>query len=172
MGELLLEKTVKSALLVADEVLIVGKGAKPKEFKGAKWIVEPFTGYSPLYGILTALKEARGERVLILPGDCPLVRAEVLRLLTEKEPPAFIERNYLFAVLKKENFLLVEEMVRKGVHKVRELHRRLKSREIKVKEVKPFDFKGVSFTNLNYFDEYRNLFLGRENEKADGRGAD
>jgi molybdopterin-guanine dinucleotide biosynthesis protein A len=162
LGELLIEGAVKAARQVADEVLVVGKGLPPKEFKGARWASEAFTGHSPLYGVLTALKEAKGEKVLTLPGDCPLIRPEVLKLLAQKEPPAFIEGNYLFALLRKGDFLTVEEMLREGEHKVRELHRRLKSRKVKLKEVLPLDYRVESFKNLNYYEDYTSLFTGEE----------
>jgi len=162
LGELLVERAVKAARQVAGEVLVVGKGLAPKEFKGARWVGEAFTGHSPLYGVLTALKEARGDKVLILPGDCPLIRSEVLKFLARKEPPAFIEGNYLFALLRKGDFLTVEEMLREREHRVRELHGRLKSREVKLREVQPLDYRSESFKNLNYYEDYRSLFTGEE----------
>ncbi len=166
MGELLVERAVKAARKVADEVLIIGKGLPPKEFKGARWVCEAFTGYSPLYGILTALKEAKGEKVLILPGDCPLVKPEILKYISRKEPPAFVEGNFLFALLRKGDFLTVEEMLREGEHRVRELHRRLKSKEVKRAELKPFDYREESFKNLNYFKDYREVFGRREMKRV------
>jgi len=161
-GELLVEGALRAAKAVADEVLVVGKELAPKEFKGARWVSEAFSGYSPLYGILTALKEAKGEKVLILPGDCPLIRPEVLKLLAQKEPPIFIEGNYLFALLSKGSFLTVEEMLREGEHRVRELHRRLKSKEVRLKELQPFDYRGESLKNVNYYSDYKSLFTGEE----------
>ena len=160
LGELLIEHVVRVARRVAGEVLIVGKGLPPKEFRRARWVSEAFSDHSPLYGILTGLKEARGEKVLILPGDCPLIRAQVLEFLMGKEPPAFVENNYLLALLRKVDWLTVEEMVKRGEHRVRELHRKLGSREIKLERIYPFDPGGESFKNLNYYRDYRNLFSG------------
>ena len=165
MGGLLVERAVRAARQVADEVLVIGKGLPPKEFKGAKWVCEAFTGYSPLYGVLTALKEAKGKKVLILPGDCPLVKPEVLKYLSRKEPPAFIEGNFLFALLRKGDFLTVEEMLKEGEHRVRELHRRLRSKEVKRAELTPLDYRGESFKNLNYFKDYREVFTGEDGRR-------
>ncbi len=166
MGRLLVDWAIKSVREVTDTVFVVGKGSPPKEFKGARWLCEPFPHYSPLYGILTALKEAPGEKILIVPGDCPFVRASLLRALVNRPAPVFIEGNYLFALFRKVDFTVVEEMLREGEHRVRELHRRLKSKEVKLRELLPFDFRGESFKNLNYYKDYAEALTGVKGGKA------
>ncbi len=138
---------------VCDEVLVVGKGAPKVNGKGIRWVVEPFKEHCPLFGIETGLREAKGDRVLIVQGDSPLLRGEVLKLLKREFPPAYLSFNgkehYLMAVLKREAIFAVWELLRKREYRIKELHRKLKSRKVPQRLVEVYDYKGRSFINLN-----------------------
>ncbi len=154
MGETLLDRSVKVAKEIGKEVLVVGKFEPVRKHPGVRWVREPFEEYAPLYGIFTALKEARFKKVLFLPGDAPLIKERVLRYISQQPFPAFVEGNFLHCLLFKENLFLVEELLRKGEFRVRELLKRAKAREIKRKELKTFDYKGLSFKNVNTVKDY------------------
>ncbi len=158
MGEALLDRSLKVAKRVGKEVLIVGKFEPFRRYSAVRWIREPFEGYAPIYGIFTALKEAKFRKVLFLPADAPLIREEVLKHLSTYPYPVYIEGNFLHCLLLKDSLSLVEELLRKGEFRIRELLKKVKAKEIKMEKIRPFDYKGVSFKNVNTVKDYKELF--------------
>jgi molybdopterin-guanine dinucleotide biosynthesis protein A len=115
-----------------------------------------------MYGIATALKEARFEKVLILPGDVPLMKKSLLVELSRELPPTVLREgerlHSLITLLKKEHLIEVERLIKEGIHRVSALHQRLKSRELNVESlINGYPLK-KSLTNVNYFDDYKRLF--------------
>jgi len=126
---------------------------------GAELLVEPFDDYSPLYGLLTGLRQVKAGQLLFLPGDAPFVRPPVLERFTKLFPPPAVLRengrlHSLFTLLSKEHLPAVEEALKKGVHRLSELHRLLDSREVPFTLLKPLDYGGVSLLNLNRMEDY------------------
>jgi len=89
-GRLLLEGVLE-AVSGFNEILIICKNPlKFPSFKEVKFLVEWQEDFSPVYGILTALRYAKNEKILIVSGDLPLLSSNVLTAFSSCEPPAFI----------------------------------------------------------------------------------
>lgn len=65
----------------ADEVLVIGgTQAKAKKF-AATWKKDAFPGEGPLGGVITALKSARNDTVVVLSCDMPFITGAVISSL-------------------------------------------------------------------------------------------
>ncbi len=150
------------------EVIVVTK--TPISFscigKKVRIIVETADLFSPLVGIALALREAKNDKVLILPGDTPLVKFSVIRRILENHiPPAVVtegERFHsLFSLLLKSHTVQVEALLKAGKHKISELHRTIKSNPIDFKLLQPLDYSKDSLVNINKKEDYVEAILGR-----------
>ncbi len=161
-GKLLVENLI-SCLTNFPEVLLVTK--TPLSFfhltghyRNLKVVPESFGTYSPVCGIYTALKEANFRKVLILPGDTPLVRKEVLFHFSRQIPPAVLSdsrrTHSLFTLLLKDHILTVEKFLKSGRHRLGELHSLLNSREVPFSIYRPFDYREDSLINVNRPEDY------------------
>lgn len=87
----LIEMTVESFKAVCDNIIVVD-GAKTEDFKSIlresdKTVVVNNPDYKKgMYSSIQAgLRSAKGERIFIIPGDCPIVSAETLKLMLSLE---------------------------------------------------------------------------------------
>lgn len=79
-GETLAERGWRLLGEACDEVIAVGKTADRLPLPFA--IVDDGTdSRAPAFGVIAALRAARNEVCVVLPVDCPLVTADVVRLL-------------------------------------------------------------------------------------------
>ncbi|MDQ7082134.1 MAG: molybdenum cofactor guanylyltransferase [Aquificota bacterium] len=78
------EYVIETARKVCDRVALVVKERERFRDIGVEVLEDLLPDRTPLAGILTALKSAEGSRALILGGDMPLIKEEVLRLLMEE----------------------------------------------------------------------------------------
>ena len=161
-GRLLIESVV-GELRHFPEVLLITKNPLSflyltDRYPNLKVVPEAFSVYSPICGIYTALKSATFRKVLILPGDTPLVRKQVLEKFSVQLPPAVLTENgkvhSLFTLLLKDHIILVEEFLKRGRHRLRELHSLLNSRKVPFSLFEPFDYRGNSLINVNRPEEY------------------
>ncbi len=133
-------------------------------YRNLRIVPEIFSGYSPVYGIYTALREATFRRVLILPGDTPLIKREVVEAFIEFLPPAvlvdYARIHSLFSLLLKDHIIVVEEFLKQGFHRLKDLHETLNSKQIPVSYFGIFDFRFRSFLNLNGKGEYLEAVTG------------
>jgi molybdopterin-guanine dinucleotide biosynthesis protein A len=81
-GETLAERGHRALAAACDEVLAVGKDADrlPLPFPVLDDGVE---SRAPVFGVVAGLRAARHDVCVVLPVDCPLVTAELLRALGE-----------------------------------------------------------------------------------------
>ncbi len=145
--------------------MIVGKFLdKFRHIKGVKLVLEPFGGFSPIYGIITGLKAAKNGKVLFVPGDTPFLRADVLRAFSKEIPPVVISEgdklHSLFFLISKFQTYIVEKFLKSKKHKISELHRLIGSRKIDIEEFSYLDYQGRSALNLNTEEEFHKA-IGR-----------
>ena len=77
-GETLAERAERLLGEVCDEVLVVGKRADDLPFPV---LDDGTTSRAPVHGVITGLRQARNEVVVVLPVDVPLVTPGALRAL-------------------------------------------------------------------------------------------
>ena len=161
-GKLLVENLL-SRLTDFPEVLLVTKNPLSfshltSRYRNLRVVPELFGIYSPVCGIYTALKEATFRKVLILPGDSPLVRKEILKFFSIQAPPAVLSgggrTHFLFTLLLKDHILTVERFLRSGKHKLKELHLLFKSEEVPFSLCRLFDYRENSLLNVNRPEDY------------------
>ncbi len=86
-GKKVIERVVKEAKKVCKKVYIVAKNEKKFSSLNLPVIKDKFEESASVVGLYTALKNCK-DKCLILSGDVPLIKAEILRLLIENyEPP-------------------------------------------------------------------------------------
>ncbi|MEM2675300.1 MAG: molybdenum cofactor guanylyltransferase [Candidatus Bathyarchaeia archaeon] len=89
LGKPLIKYVLDAVDDVVEEAIIVGSSNEQAEAyskalgSNVKVIVDRYEVRSPLVGALTGFNEAKGEYVLLLPCDTPLVSRDVLALLLE-----------------------------------------------------------------------------------------
>ena len=161
-GKLLIENLL-GELSDFPEVLLVTKNPLSfthltVRYPNLRVLPEAFKVHSPIYGIYTALKNASFRKVLILPGDTPLIRKEVVKKFSSQIPPAVLTENErihsLFIFLLKDHIIPIEEFLKLGKHRLRELHSLLNSREVPFSLFEPFDYSGSSLLNVNRLEDY------------------
>ena len=160
-----MEWTVNSAKDFPEVLVVTKNPLKFFHLQGVKVILEPFSEYSPIYGILTGLKAASYEKVLFLPGDTPFISSRVLRAFSKYLPPAVIaERDRvhsLFSIMLKQHIPVVEESLKSGGHKILELHRKLGSARIDFRKLDLFDYTRKSLLNINRKEELNEAICRR-----------
>ncbi len=80
-GKRVLEIVTEKALEVCSFVFLVVKERDPYESIGIPIVEDVSEDRCPAVGVYTALSHSQEERVLILSGDLPLIKREVLELL-------------------------------------------------------------------------------------------
>ncbi len=119
---------------------------------------------SPLSGIYTSLKEAKYNKILIIGGDLPFIKKELIEyIIKESEKDEFevivpVIRGYfepLISVYKKSLINRIEEMIKKRDYKVNNLIESSKFLAIEEEKIKFFDKELISFLNINTEEELK-----------------
>ena len=161
-GELLVFGAL-SSLLDFPEVLLVTKyphkfSHLERKFPNLRVIFEPFKEFSPIFGIYTGMRASRFDRILFVPGDLPLLKGEFISEFSREIPPAVLvegERFHsLLFLISKFSLPIVEEFLKSGGHKLRELHQRLSSRLVPFEKFRHLDYRAVSLLNVNRKEDY------------------
>ncbi len=86
------ERVIDSAREVCSKVFLVAKNLEKFRDLEVDLVEDLLPDQAPIIGLYTALSLARGEEVMILSGDIPLIKPEVLKLLIEefKEPATLL----------------------------------------------------------------------------------
>ncbi len=86
------------------------------------------------------------------------MKGELVRELSSEVPPAVVVEekrvHSLFTVISKFSLPKVEEFLRSGRHRLRELHGELNSRPIPFGKFQHLDFRGDSLKNVNRQENY------------------
>ena len=105
-GEPLLDRTIRALLDggVAEVIVVVGKDARTELERDVNSLldprVRPIENPDPSRGMFSSIQEgvaqARGDAVLVLPGDMPFVRPDTVRAVIEtyERRPAIVSPRY------------------------------------------------------------------------------
>lgn len=81
-GVRMLWRTIDAVRAVADDiVVVVAPGSGPELPADVRIAYDPATGQGPLVGVLAGLEAVRHDTVIVVGGDMPWLRPEVLRLM-------------------------------------------------------------------------------------------
>lgn len=87
-GETMLARTLAALVeVVADIVVVTGPGGAPVVPAGVRVVRDAITDGGPLIGVAAGLEAARHELVVVVGGDMPWVRGDVLALMLEALEP-------------------------------------------------------------------------------------
>jgi len=161
----MLVEHVVDATACFNTMMVVKYPDKFRHLRGrVELVFESFSGYSPVYGILTGLRNAPTDKVVFLPADAPLLRREVVKVLATQHPPAVVvvggRLQPLFTVLSKFNLPEEERFVKSGKHRLSTLHRHLRSKPVCFEFFSVFDVGCVSFTNVNTKEDLLRVWRG------------
>ncbi len=123
--------------------------------------------YGPVEGIYQLLLHVKNPVCFILAADMPLMESSLLlamkAALTDKDDCLIIcDRDYihpLCGIYKKRVLPALEAMRRQGIHKIRPLFDRVKTRYIDIGDL---GFSGNLLKNINTIQEYEELRKGPE----------
>ncbi len=149
------EYVIDTARKVCERVALVVKERERFRDLGVEVFEDILPDRTPLSGILTALKVADGPDVMILGGDMPLIREEVLRVLIEeyKEPVTLFQTNgriqTLVGIYSKGLAGILVDYMKTGGRSIVGFLNSLSYKVIPEERVREVDPDLVSFTNLN-----------------------
>lgn len=151
-----IEHTIYAIRDFCERLCVVVKEKEKFSFlKDVEIIKDELEKQLALAGVYTALKSLKGERAIIVAGDMPMIKKEVVQLLLEKaEPPITIfkikGRLYpLFAVYYKQVLPELEAYLKSGSERVIDFIHRLPYKELKESDVISKDPELLSFLNMN-----------------------
>jgi molybdopterin-guanine dinucleotide biosynthesis protein A len=83
-GETLLSRAVRTLGEVAGEVLVLGPPQRAEQAPGARVLPDERPGDGPLPALAMALHEMRGDRIVAVATDMPLLNAALLAFLLDR----------------------------------------------------------------------------------------
>lgn len=150
------------------QVLISAATADGYGFLGAPVIVDPVSGDGPLRGIATALAASDHDTNLVMACDIPAVDVGLLRHMLRLAPgcDCVVPRTAgghcepLFAVYRKSALGAIEQVLRSGDRRIRDVYDLCDTRYV---DLDP----GREFANLNTLDQYQG-YLARSATSTQG----
>ncbi len=87
-----IERVIEVARKVYPEVRLVAKSGDKFKDLDVEVVEDLLPDQAPIIGLYTALSSCKGDRAMILSGDTPLIKPEILKLLMEefKEPATLL----------------------------------------------------------------------------------
>jgi molybdopterin-guanine dinucleotide biosynthesis protein A len=147
-----------------EDVFLVTNDPELFNFLPCPKIADRVPGKGPISGVDAALRYSRHPYVLVVGCDAPFLSPSLLKLLTGKAVGADLVIPYgprgaepLCAVYGKGCLPLIEESLQKGDLRLVELGKRLRAREVPLKEVAAVDPDFRSFRNINTPGDYQTL---------------
>ena len=154
---------------VCSDVSLVGDAEKYAAW-GFPVIEDVIPEQGPLGGIHAALAHSEARFTLVVGCDMPYLSPDFLRLLlriaqetdAEAVVPESEEFEYepLCAVYARSCLAPIEEALRGGQRKIKDVYRRLRLRAVPRAEWKPYDPEGRLFQNLNTPEDYEQARRG------------
>jgi len=150
-----IEYVIRAAGEISDHVCVVAKDRDKFRDLGVPVVEDLLPDQAPIIGLYTALKLAQRDRILLLSGDIPLIKAEVLSLLVSefREPVTILSArgklHPLIGVYSKALYPVVEEHLKLGRRSLINLLRSLDFKTVGEDMLRAVDPELVSLTNMN-----------------------
>lgn len=165
-GRSFLQIIVETLSQVSEDIIVSGENCENLNVSPCSCFSDDFPLKASIVGIHTALRNAGNPVVLVVAGDLPLVKAEVLHLLIERffsggcdavvpMVGGFLEP--LVAVYASRNIAILEENIRANRLKIVDFIRRIKTVTIPEREIRALDPELLSFMNINTRGDYEKL---------------
>ncbi len=155
-GKRVIEHVVERLRKVCDRLCVVAKEKDKFAFlKGVELLQDLLDKHYALAGLYTALKNMVGEKALVISGDMPLIKPEVVQFLFERaEAPLTLysirgKLYPLFAIYYRAVLEELEEYISSGGERLMGFINSLPYKAIKEEEVLSLDPKLASFINMN-----------------------
>ncbi len=163
-GKRVIEYTLEALRGVCGRLCLVVKDKEKFSFlKEVEVVKDVIEKQFALAGLYTALENLKGDKALIVAGDMPLIRKEVVRLLLRRAKPPITLFNIngklypLFAVYYKQVLPELKLYIKAGGEKVLDFVKRFPYKEIAEGEVLEYDHTLLSFLNMNTRTDANNI---------------
>jgi len=155
-GESLLARAVRVLSSVAAEVLVLGPPERAAEAPDARIIADQRPGDGPLPALASALRAMRGDRILAVATDMPLLNAGLLAYLLDRSegydvtiPRVAGRTQQLHAVYAAACLPPIEARLARGDLKIDRFFGEVRTLVIEEAEIAPLDPQFRSFRNIN-----------------------
>lgn len=155
-GETLLVRAVRTLSGLAGEVLVLGPVERAAQAPGVRAIPDERPGDGPLPALATALREMRGERMIAVATDMPLLNPALLRHLLDRSsgydvtvPRVGGRTQQLHAVYARSCLPAVEAQLARDDLKIDRFFGAVRTLIVEEDEIAPIDPGFLSFRNIN-----------------------
>lgn len=155
-GKPLIMHTLARLEGLCDEILVTTNHPDEYAFLGLRLVADSVPGAGTLHGLKTALKEARGERVLVLACDMPFISRALVEYMLHVDPQADIvvplvdgEYEPLHAVYARSCLTQVEAALNAGQRRMISFFPQVRVVTVETPELARLDPDGLSFFNIN-----------------------
>ncbi len=163
-GKRVIEYTLEALRGVCGRLCLVVKDKEKFSFlKEVEVVKDVIEKQFALAGLYTALENLKGDKALIVAGDMPLIKKEVVSLLLRRANPPITLFNIngklypLFAVYYKQVLPELKLYIKAGGEKVLDFVKRFPYKEIAEGEVLEYDPTLFSFLNMNTRTDTNNI---------------
>ncbi|MEJ7555551.1 MAG: molybdenum cofactor guanylyltransferase MobA [Aquificaceae bacterium] len=163
-GKRVIEYTLEALRGVCGRLCLVVKDKEKFSFlKEVEVVKDVIEKQFALAGLYTALENLKGDKALIVAGDMPLIKKEVVSLLLRRANPPITLFNIngklypLFAVYYKQVLPELKLYIKAGGEKVLDFVKRFPYKEIAEGEVLEYDPTLLSFLNMNTRTDANNI---------------
>ena len=163
-GKRVIEYTLEALRGVCGRLCLVVKDKEKFSFlKEVEVVKDVIEKQFALAGLYTALENLKGDKALIVAGDMPLIKKEVVSLLLRRANPSITLFNIngklytLFAVYYKQVLPELKLYIKAGGEKVLDFVKRFPYKEIAEGEVLEYDPTLLSFLNMNTRTDANNI---------------
>jgi molybdopterin-guanine dinucleotide biosynthesis protein A len=165
LGETLIERVIRRLAPLKAEMLVTTNQPDGYRFLGLPLISDELPGRGALGGLLTALDAARTPLVAVVACDMPFINTCLIKaqheLLINQEWDAVVPRSFsdcepFHAVYRKHVCLpAVQAALASGHRRADSWLSKVRTRWLAPDECKLYDPEGLSFTNLNTPEEFK-----------------
>ena len=163
-GETLLARAVRILGGLTGEVLVLGPPERAAQAPAARVIPDERPGDGPLPALATALREMRGERLIAVATDMPLLNAELLAYLLDRSddydvtvPRVGGRTQQLHAVYARTCLPAIEEQLARDDLKIDRFFSRVRTLVVEEDEIARLDPLFRSFRNINTEADWEEL---------------
>ena len=156
-GRTMVEHVLDKVSGLGSEIIITTNNLTGYQFLGFPMYPDTIPGAGALQGLVTALKAAKNDLVLVVACDMPCLNKELLEYLISKAQDddviiPFWEGHYqpMHAIYRKSSCLpVIEDNLNAGQLKMISFYEKVKVRQVTDEEVSRFDPEGLCFLNIN-----------------------